>query len=128
MRTTPEECDEIGRWIGGRLNLCEGPIRLLIPEKGVSALDKPFDSDHHSDFMTDDDELSARVRDALRADSSTTQYADQVRIVTRGATVILRGRVDDLEDTDNLVAVAQYVEGIDEVIDDLRVRSLDRRG
>lgn len=39
MRTTPEECDAIGRWIGGRLNLCEGPVRLLIPEKGVSALD-----------------------------------------------------------------------------------------
>ena len=40
MRTTPEECDEIGRWIGAKLNLCEGPVRLLIPEKGVSALDK----------------------------------------------------------------------------------------
>jgi uncharacterized protein (UPF0261 family) len=40
MRTTPEECDAIGRWIGARLNRCEGPIRLLIPEKGVSALDR----------------------------------------------------------------------------------------
>lgn len=39
MRTTPEECDAIGRWIGGKLNLCDGPVRLLIPEKGVSALD-----------------------------------------------------------------------------------------
>jgi uncharacterized protein (UPF0261 family) len=40
MRTTPEECDAIGRWIGEKLNLCDGPVRLLIPEKGVSALDK----------------------------------------------------------------------------------------
>jgi uncharacterized protein (UPF0261 family) len=39
MRTTPEECDAIGRWIGAKLNRCEGPVRLLIPEKGVSALD-----------------------------------------------------------------------------------------
>jgi uncharacterized protein (UPF0261 family) len=39
MRTTAEECAEIGRWIGARLNLCEGPVRFLIPEKGVSALD-----------------------------------------------------------------------------------------
>lgn len=39
MRTTPEECDAIGRWIGERLNLCCGPVRLLIPERGVSALD-----------------------------------------------------------------------------------------
>ncbi|RYE60261.1 MAG: UPF0261 family protein [Hyphomicrobiales bacterium] len=39
MRTTPEECRAIGEWIGGKLDLCAGPIRLLIPEKGVSALD-----------------------------------------------------------------------------------------
>jgi uncharacterized protein (UPF0261 family) len=39
MRTTPEECDALGRWIGAKLNLCRGPVRLLIPEKGVSALD-----------------------------------------------------------------------------------------
>jgi uncharacterized protein (UPF0261 family) len=39
MRTTAEECTAIGRWIGARLNLCQGPIRLLLPEKGVSALD-----------------------------------------------------------------------------------------
>lgn len=39
MRTTPEECGATGRWIGEKLNRCEGPVRLLIPEKGVSALD-----------------------------------------------------------------------------------------
>ncbi|RYG96061.1 MAG: UPF0261 family protein, partial [Alphaproteobacteria bacterium] len=39
MRTTPDECRAIGEWIGGKLDLCEGPLHLLIPEKGVSALD-----------------------------------------------------------------------------------------
>lgn len=39
MRTTAEECEKIGEWIGGRLSLCDGPVRFLIPEKGVSALD-----------------------------------------------------------------------------------------
>ena len=39
MRTTPDECRAIGEWIGGKLDLCEGPLTLLIPEKGVSALD-----------------------------------------------------------------------------------------
>jgi uncharacterized protein (UPF0261 family) len=39
MRTTAEECARIGRWIGERLNLCDGPVRLLLPEMGVSALD-----------------------------------------------------------------------------------------
>lgn len=39
MRTTAEECQAIGEWIGEKLNACEGPVRFLIPEKGVSALD-----------------------------------------------------------------------------------------
>ena len=39
MRTTPEECKQTGEWIGAKLSLCEGPVRFLIPEKGVSALD-----------------------------------------------------------------------------------------
>ena len=41
MRTTPEENDRIGRWIGDKLNHCHGPVRLLIPEAGVSLLDAP---------------------------------------------------------------------------------------
>jgi uncharacterized protein (UPF0261 family) len=39
MRTSISECLEIGRWIAEKLNACKGPVRLLIPEKGVSALD-----------------------------------------------------------------------------------------
>jgi len=41
MRTTPDENARMGRWIGERLNLMEGPVRFLIPELGVSALDAP---------------------------------------------------------------------------------------
>jgi uncharacterized protein (UPF0261 family) len=39
MRTTAEECRRIGEWIGEKLSRCDGPVRFLIPEKGVSALD-----------------------------------------------------------------------------------------
>jgi uncharacterized protein (UPF0261 family) len=39
MRTTAQECRAIGEWLGGKLNACEGPVRFLIPERGVSALD-----------------------------------------------------------------------------------------
>ncbi|MCZ8187485.1 MAG: ABC transporter permease [Beijerinckiaceae bacterium] len=41
MRTTAEENARMGRWIGERLNLMEGPVRFLLPEGGVSALDAP---------------------------------------------------------------------------------------
>ncbi|MEO8530463.1 MAG: Tm-1-like ATP-binding domain-containing protein [Deltaproteobacteria bacterium] len=39
MRTTADECAAIGRWIGAKLNACDGPLRVLIPELGVSSLD-----------------------------------------------------------------------------------------
>ncbi|ULJ74227.1 Tm-1-like ATP-binding domain-containing protein [Rhizobium gallicum] len=47
MRTSPEECNSIGEWIGERLNLCEGPVRFLIPELGVSAIDAPGQPFHN---------------------------------------------------------------------------------
>ncbi len=41
MRTTMEENDYMGRWMGKKLNDCEGEVRFVIPEGGVSALDAP---------------------------------------------------------------------------------------
>jgi uncharacterized protein (UPF0261 family) len=41
MRTTVDECREMGDWIGRKLSRAVGPVRLLIPEGGVSALDAP---------------------------------------------------------------------------------------
>lgn len=45
MRTTPDENTAIGEFIAQKLNDCEGDIRFLIPERGVSMLDaegQPF--------------------------------------------------------------------------------------
>lgn len=46
MRTTVEENERMGRWIGGRLNEMEAPVRFFIPEGGVSMLDAPGKSFH----------------------------------------------------------------------------------
>jgi Uncharacterised protein family (UPF0261)/Branched-chain amino acid transport system / permease component len=46
MRTTAVENDRIGSWIGERLNQMDGPVRLLLPELGVSALDAPGQAFH----------------------------------------------------------------------------------
>lgn len=40
MRTTPEECTEIGKRIAEKLNMSAAPIVLMLPQKGVSALDR----------------------------------------------------------------------------------------
>ena len=41
MRTTPDECRAIGEFIAAKLNAMQGPVRFLIPEGGVSAIDRP---------------------------------------------------------------------------------------
>jgi uncharacterized protein (UPF0261 family)/ABC-type branched-subunit amino acid transport system ATPase component len=41
MRTTAEENGIMGRWIAERLNRCEGPVRFLMPEGGLSGIDAP---------------------------------------------------------------------------------------
>jgi uncharacterized protein (UPF0261 family) len=41
MRTTPDENRAIGEFIVAKLNAMQGPVRFLIPEGGVSAIDKP---------------------------------------------------------------------------------------
>jgi hypothetical protein len=92
---------------------------------GLSTLEEPYDEDHHNSVITADDEVRARVREALRADSSTSQYAKKIAIIARGGVVTLRGVVADLVDSDNLLAVAEYVDGVDEVVDELRVRGLE---
>jgi len=60
MRTTPEECALIGRWIGAKLNACEGEVRLLVPEGGLSALDAPGAAFH-------DPQADAALFEALRS-------------------------------------------------------------
>ena len=52
MRTTPNECAEIGRRIAGQLSRASAPVTLLLPLRGVSMIDaegQPFfdpDADH----------------------------------------------------------------------------------
>ena len=41
MRTTVDENRQIGEFMAQKLNAMRGPVRFLIPEGGVSAIDKP---------------------------------------------------------------------------------------
>ena len=46
MRTTRDENRTMGEWIAARLNMMEGQVRFLLPEKGVSLLDAPGQAFH----------------------------------------------------------------------------------
>lgn len=65
MRTTPEENDRFAAWIAERLNRMTGPVRFLIPEGGVSALDAPGQPFHDPDAL-------AALAQRLRADVTET--------------------------------------------------------
>ncbi|MGK7754870.1 MULTISPECIES: Tm-1-like ATP-binding domain-containing protein [unclassified Roseovarius] len=41
MRTTPDENAEMARWLAAKLNASPGPVDLVLPLGGVSALDAP---------------------------------------------------------------------------------------
>ena len=88
---------------------------------GIDARDDPYDADHHSELITAEDDFEARIREALLADSSTSRYADSLIIGNRGSTVVVRGVVDDIDDTDNIAAVIMTVDGVEEVIDEIEV-------
>ena len=47
MRTTPEECREIGLRIAEKLNRSKAPVVLLLPLNGVSAIDREGQPFHH---------------------------------------------------------------------------------
>jgi BON domain len=91
---------------------------------GSTAMEEPFDADHHSSLLPADDEVSARVREALLADARTSRLAEQLGIETEGGLVTVRGTVDDIDDGDLVVEVASLVTGVTEVVDETEVPGL----
>ncbi len=49
MRTTVDENRAIGAFVAAKLNAMTGPVRFLLPEGGVSAIDKPGQPFHDPD-------------------------------------------------------------------------------
>ena len=74
MRTTVEENVAIGEFIAGKLNACNGPVRFLLPEGGVSLIDAPDQPFH-------DPEADAALFKAIEANVDQTAN----RVVTRVA-------------------------------------------
>lgn len=73
MRTTPEENRAMGEWIARKLNACAGPVRFLLPEGGVSALDVPGQPFH-------DPEADAALFEALERSFVTSPGRRLVRL------------------------------------------------
>ena len=85
---------------------------------GISALDEGYGEDEPGVLLSEEGDLNERIREALRADSATSRLADSLVIAVVGSTAIIRGTVDDIDDSDAIVAVVERVPGIDEVRDE----------
>jgi hypothetical protein len=92
---------------------------------GTTALDEPFDADHHTEGIWGEDEVTARVYDALRADALASQYVDDLRIESAGSIIRISGIVDDLEDEEQVLAVAADVSGVRDVRSRIRVLEME---
>jgi uncharacterized protein (UPF0261 family) len=46
MRTTPEECAQLGRIIAEKVNLSTGPVTVLVPKKAISVISAPGQKFH----------------------------------------------------------------------------------
>ena len=86
MRTTTDENVAIGRFIADALNRCEGPVRFLLPEGGVSMIDAPGQPFHDPDAdaaLFDTIERSVRqtgtrVIERVDANINDETFADRV--------------------------------------------------
>ncbi|HET8786144.1 MAG TPA: BON domain-containing protein, partial [Candidatus Limnocylindrales bacterium] len=89
----------------------------------VSAESDPYDQSHRGIELDFESELTTRIREALRADSQTSVLEDRLIIGTRGSVAVIRGIVDDIEDSDAIVEVVSRVRGITDVVDQTELAS-----
>ena len=101
LRADPEEQDGV----------------VMASGTAVSAQSEPYDDSHRADDLSAELELAHRVREALRADAATTNLVDRLVVGTRASTVVVRGIVDGIEDTDAIMEVVDRVDGVDNVVD-----------
>ncbi|MEO8572173.1 MAG: hypothetical protein ABI553_10800 [Chloroflexota bacterium] len=83
---------------------------------GIAADEERYDEE--GVLLSAEGDLNERIREVLRADSATSRFADDLVIAVVGSTAIIRGTVDDIDDSDSIVAVVERVPGIDEVRDE----------
>ncbi len=95
MRTTAEENRRMGEWIVERLNKMEGPVRFLIPEGGVSALDAPGQPFH-------DPEADGALFDAIASGFEETGNRRLLR---------LPQNINDPAFTDAVIAALAEIDG-----------------
>ena len=82
MRTTAEECRELGRMIGDRVSASRGPAAVVLPLRGVSAIDaegEPFDDPEARSALFNAIGASAGATERIEVDAHINDEAFAVR-------------------------------------------------
>lgn len=75
MRTTPDECAQLGRIVAEKLNLSTGPVTVLIPQKAISLISAPGQPFHDP---AADAALFDSLKRHLRADIPVIEMACEI--------------------------------------------------
>lgn len=70
MRTTPEECAQLGKIVAEKLNRSTGPVKVILPLRGGSVISAPGEPFH--DGLADQ-KLFAALKQNLRPDLTVTE-------------------------------------------------------
>jgi uncharacterized protein (UPF0261 family) len=75
MRTTPEECSDLGRILAEKANLSAGPVAVLLPTKAISIISAPGQPFHDP---AADQALFAAIKSNLRKDIDLQEISASV--------------------------------------------------
>ena len=89
MRTTAEECAKLGLEIGRKLSAAKGPVTVLLPLRGISAIDRegqPFDDPQARQALFDAIRANLRGKELVEIDA----HINDDRFAERAARELLR--------------------------------------
>ncbi len=75
MRTTPEECSELGRILADKVNRYTAPVTVILPLKGISVISAPGGAFHDA---AADNALFASIKDNLHKNICVIEMDSQI--------------------------------------------------
>jgi uncharacterized protein (UPF0261 family) len=104
MRTTPDECAQLGRILASKLNLSVGPLTVLLPLRAISVISAPGNKFHDpaadralfdnlkANLRTDIpvQELDCEINDPVFAQACVTALLENIAVASTPAAAVAR--------------------------------------
>ena len=121
MFVISERLRQQGVFVFTVFTLCCLPVRGQQPDN--SGVNKAHQTTAQSQStQMSDRQITAKIRRSLVSDKAVSTYGHNVKIITRGGAVILKGPVHSEEEKRSIAQKAEAVVGQDKVTDQLTVK------